>query len=84
MLFQALKALCVVFYLAAVASLFGVFAAPAAFMLQVMSLLLVAVHALELLFVMPLVRRWPGPLGLSVLLALLFGVLHWKPLAKAG
>ena len=29
------------------------------------------------------VRRYRGPLALSVLLTLLFGLLHWKPLADA-
>ena len=28
------------------------------------------------------VRKYRGPLAVSVLLTLLFGLLHWKPLAQ--
>jgi hypothetical protein len=38
-------------------------------------------HALELVFVFEHVRRYRGPLATSVLLTLVFGLLHWKPLA---
>ena len=44
---------------------------------------LLLIHALELLFVMRHVRRYPGPLAASIGLTLLFGLLHWKPLADA-
>jgi len=29
------------------------------------------------------IHLYPGALAFSVLLTMLFGVLHWKPLAKA-
>ncbi|MFL9903916.1 hypothetical protein PQR75_37415 [Paraburkholderia fungorum] len=41
------------------------------------------IHALEIVFAFERVRRYRGPLVLSVLLTLLFGVLHWMPLMKA-
>jgi hypothetical protein len=41
-------------------------------------------HALELIFVFDRVRRYRGALGVSVLLTLLFGLLHWKRLADAA
>lgn len=45
------------------------------------ALVILAVHALELLFAFRHVRRYQGPLAVSVLLTMLFGMLHWKPLA---
>ena len=43
---------------------------------------ILAVHALELLFAFRHVKRYQGPLAVSVLLTILFGMLHWKPLAE--
>lgn len=48
------------------------------------ALILLAIHMAELLFVFKHVRLYPGPLPVSVLLTLLFGLLHWKPLADAA
>lgn len=48
------------------------------------ALILLAIHVVELLFVFKHVRLYPGPLAVSVLLTLLFGLLHWKPLADAA
>jgi hypothetical protein len=45
------------------------------------ALVILAVHALELLFAFRHVKRYKGPLAVSVLLTILFGMLHWKPLA---
>jgi hypothetical protein len=38
---------------------------------------------MELLFMFRHVRLYKGPLAVSVVLTLLFGLLHWKPLADA-
>jgi hypothetical protein len=48
------------------------------------ALILLAIHVAELLFVFKHVRLYAGPLAVSVLLTLLFGLLHWKPLADAA
>jgi len=48
------------------------------------ALILLGIHVVELLFVFKHVRLYPGPLAVSVLLTLLFGLLHWKPLADAA
>lgn len=45
---------------------------------------LLLVHALELLVFFKYVRRYPGSLLASAALTLLFGLMHWWPLAKAG
>lgn len=42
---------------------------------------LLAAHAVECVFFMKYLRLYRGPLALSVVLTLLFGLLHWKPLA---
>jgi len=48
------------------------------------ALILLAIHVAELLFVFKHVRSYKGPLAVSMLLTLLFGLLHWKPLADAA
>jgi len=45
---------------------------------------LLLVHALELLLFFKHVRRYPGSLLASAVLTLLFGLMHWRPLAKAS
>lgn len=50
---------------------------------QWVALVLLSLHVLELVFMFRHVRLYRGPLALSVLLTLLFGLLHWKPLADA-
>ena len=39
------------------------------------------VHAMEIVVMFKQVRLYRGPLVVSMLLTLLFGLLHWKPLA---
>ena len=39
-------------------------------------------HSVELLLMFKHVRLYRGPLAVSMLLTLLFGVLHWMPLAR--
>ncbi len=46
--------------------------------------LLLAIHALELIVFQRYLRRYPGPLAVSVLLMLLYGMMHWQPLAEAA
>ena len=48
------------------------------------SAVLVGIHILELIFVYKYVKRYTGPGGLaaSIALTLLFGLLHWRPLAQ--
>lgn len=48
------------------------------------ALILLAIHLLELVFVFKHLRLYKGPLLVSVALTLLFGLLHWKPLADAA
>lgn len=51
-------------------------------LLQRIALILLAVHVLETVLMWRHVKAYRGPLGVSVLLSLLFGLLHWLPLAR--
>jgi hypothetical protein len=79
----ALRALCLLVFLAAGAHLAGLLPAGAFSRTPWVAAALLAIHAVEVAVVFKLVRLYRGPLLVSVLLTLLFGVLHWKPLADA-
>ena len=69
-----LKAVLVGVYALALVSLAGWLPADTFARTRWVAAALLAIHAIEL----PL---FPGPLAVSVVLTLLFGLLHWKPLA---
>jgi uncharacterized protein YhhL (DUF1145 family) len=77
------KLLLIATYALAVVSLFDVLPADLSHLLQRISLILLVIHAIELLIMRKTIRTYPGPFAVSVLLTLLFGLLHWKPLADA-
>jgi hypothetical protein len=77
-----LRALCLLAYLLAVAGKFVGLSLDATLAMRIVAAILLLAHALELPFVMPHVRRYQGPLALSVLLTMLFGLLHWLPLKR--
>jgi len=70
-------------YALAIASLLVTLPFDAGPMLRRASLILLAIHVLELVFMFRHVRLYKGPLATSIVLTLLFGLLHWKPLADA-
>ncbi|MFM0340809.1 hypothetical protein [Paraburkholderia fungorum] len=81
---RVLKAACLAIYGFALASL----AAPGlssglARGAEIVAMAFLVIHALEVVFAFGKVRLYRGPLMLSVLLTLLFGVLHWMPLINA-
>ena len=78
-----LKVGCLLIYAMALAGLVGLLPAGLASTMQTVALALLVIHALETLVMLRHVRLYPGPLAISVILTLLFGVLHWKPLADA-
>lgn len=82
MILNSLKAACLVAYLLALAGLAGLLPAALAATVQQLALVLLLIHAVELLVVFKYVRLYRGSLAASVLLTLLFGLLHWRPLAK--
>ena len=75
-----LRALCLLLYaLAAVGTAFGL-SDGLVYLLRLAVLVMLVVHALEVLLLIASLRRYPGPLALSIALTMLFGVLHWLPL----
>ncbi|MES2362033.1 MAG: hypothetical protein V4646_09530 [Pseudomonadota bacterium] len=83
-MFLFLKVVCLAIYALAIAGLAG----PAGLLpdgfahtIRNIAAVMLIVHALELLLMFKHVRLYRGLLATSVLLTLLFGLLHWKPLA---
>jgi hypothetical protein len=75
-----------VFYAATVASFFMTLPLVSPEVVHWMRLIaagLLAAHVLELIVFHRQVALYRGPMLVSVLLTLLFGFLHWKPLADA-
>lgn len=68
-------------YAAALAGLAGLLPPGLAARLQNIALIILAIHVIEMVVMFGHVKRYRGPLALSMLLTLLFGLLHWKPLA---
>ena len=51
---------------------------------RIAAAVLLAVHAVEAVVFFRKLALYKGPLPVSIALTLLFGVLHWKPLADAA
>ena len=79
-----LKLACIVAYAAALATTLGWMSSAFGSRMQFVALVLLGLHVLELGLAWKHLGRYAGPFGMSVLLTLLFGVLHWKPLADAA
>lgn len=47
-----------------------------------LALFLLVAHALEIIVAWPHLKKYPGGLGQSIVLCLIFGVVHWMPLKK--
>jgi hypothetical protein len=74
----------IAFYAAAAASFFTAFSPLVAAVLRYGTLALLVAHTAEVLLFFRWVRAYPGPLGLSILLTLLFGFVHWMPYKRAA
>ena len=77
-----LRALCLLAYAMAIAKPVGLLPAGSFDRAPLVAGVLLALHAAELVFMFKHVRLYRGALAVSVLLTLLFGLLHWKPLAE--
>ena len=73
---------CLAAYALGIAALVGLIHGPLAAVASIVTIGLLGVHALELLYAFRFLHRYGGSMGMSVLLAMLFGVLHWAPLAR--
>jgi hypothetical protein len=67
------------FYAAALLSLFLEWPPQLEQVLQWGTLLLLATHMLEVVICLRWIRLYPGPLAVSIVLTLLFGFVHWLP-----
>ena len=77
-----MKIACLAAYALGIAALVGLIHGPLASVAAMVTVALLGVHALELLYAFKFLHRYRGSMGVSVLLAMLFGVLHWAPLVR--
>jgi uncharacterized protein YhhL (DUF1145 family) len=82
-LVSILKAACLAIYGLAIAGLAGLLPHRLAHAMQIVAAVFLGIHALELAFVFKKVRLYRGSPASSVFLTILFGLLHWMPLANA-
>lgn len=78
------KALCLGTYALALTVPFVTIPLDAGPYLQKLALILLAAHILELPIAYRYLRLYKGSLIDSVALSLMYGLLHWQPLAKAS
>ena len=78
------KALCLATYALALAVPYVDLPLEVGPYLQKLALILIAAHVLELPIAYRYLALYKGPLIDSVALSLLYGLLHWQPLAKAS
>ena len=71
-----------VVYLLGIASHLVAFPGQVGPIVQTVSLALLLIHALECLLAYRYIKLYPGSLLVSLLLSMLFGLLHWMPLAR--
>ncbi len=80
-MFAAAKLICLVIYALGIAAAIGLL--PESWHIVVtIAVLLFSAHFIEVIVMFKHVKRYQGPLVVSVLLTLLFGLGHWLPLAR--
>lgn len=77
-----IKSICLAVYLLAFVGIFIELPFNIAMTAQYSAALLLGVHALEICLFFRSVKLYKGPLVISIALTLLFGFLHWIPLAR--
>lgn len=80
---KLLKAGCLLIYASALAGWAGLLPAGLTSIMQNTAIAFLLIHALEAVLAFKHVRLYQGSVVISILLTLLFGLLHWKPLANA-
>jgi len=78
-----LRGLCLFAYVMASAKLAGLLPEGQFEHAPIVAGVLLGLHLLEVIFMFRHVRLYKGSLAVSIILTLLFGLLHWKPLADA-
>ncbi len=82
MLNSIFKATILMVYLMGIASHLVAFPDQVGPIVQTVSLALLLIHALECLLAYRYIKLYSGPLLVSLVLSMLFGLLHWMPLAR--
>ena len=77
-----LKVGCLLVYLLALVALATELPMGLGHWMKVVAIGLLVVHSIELLFVWKYVKAYEGGISVSIALTLLFGLLHWLPIAK--
>jgi uncharacterized protein YhhL (DUF1145 family) len=76
------RALLLALYALAIAAVFMPLPWGAGPVLQNIAKITIAIHVIELLIWFKHVKAYDGPLSNSIMLTLLFGLLHWLPIAN--
>ena len=76
------RGLCLLVYALALAKLAGLAPEGSFERLPLVAGVLLAFHVAEVPLMFKHIRLYKGPLAVSILLTLLFGLLHWRPLAE--
>jgi uncharacterized protein YhhL (DUF1145 family) len=79
---RALKPVVLLLYGAALAAQAGLWTGSAAVIVRNVAGVILLAHVIETVVAFKYVRRYRGPLAVSIVLALLFGLLHILPLAR--
>jgi hypothetical protein len=78
---NAAKFACIATFVLGIASALGLL--PDSWsILATIAMVLLAAHLLEVIVMFKHVKRYKGSLIVSIVLTLLFGLLHWRPLAR--
>ena len=75
----ALRVICIAVYVLGLASATRLLPETWSILATIAAVLLAA-HVVESIAMFKHVRRYQGPLVVSIFLTVLFGILHWKPL----
>ena len=79
-----LKAGLLAIYAMALAGLAGFLPSGLAGVMLNITLVTLFIHVIEVVVMFKQVRLYQGPLAISIVLTLLYGLLHWKPLENAA
>lgn len=78
------KSVCLMIYALAIASYAVSFPDMLTTVVRYGALILLVAHAVEVVVCFKYLKLYKGSIAVSIVLTLLFGLLHWKPLANAA
>ena len=78
----AMRIACLAVYALGIAAFAHLIHGSLAPIAAIITIALLGVHALELLYAFRFLHRYKGSMAASIVLAMLFGVLHWAALAR--